>query len=115
MALPNNAAEDTGDEISIYLMNMEKYRQDDLNAFDDSIMEAKATMGSDCAEYRKLRVNASIDRQDKAKRFKIAVSDLQADFQMCKTELAKTKQELQMATLHLQAAAEKNVAATDKV
>ena len=115
MSLPRNATQDTNNEISIYLMNMQKYRQDDLNAFDDSIMEAKATMGSDCIKYHKLRVDASVDRQDKAKRLKIAVSDLQTDFQMCQTELAMTKQELQMARFQLQAAAEKNVAATDNV
>jgi len=77
MSMPRNstANEDTDDEISNFLMNMEKYRQDELNAFD--IMEANATMGSKCLKYRKLRVDASVDRQDKAKRFKFAVSDLQ--------------------------------------
>ena len=77
MSMPRNstANEDTDDEISNFLMNMEKYRQDELNAFD--IMEANATMGSKCLKYCKLRVDASVDRQDKAKRFKFAVSDLQ--------------------------------------
>jgi len=97
MSLACNGNEDTDDEISNYLINMEKFRQDDLDAFDESLMEAKATMGSDCIESRKLRADARADREDKTKRFKTAVSHLLTDYQRCQSELAEVKHELQLA------------------
>jgi len=101
MSLPCSVTEDMNDEISNYLMNMEKFRQDDLDAFDASIMEANATMGSDCIEYRKLRADTHADRHNKTLSFQKAVSHLQVHYQMCQAKLAEVKKELQLAKLPL--------------
>jgi len=92
------------DEISNYVMNMEKFRQDDLDAFDASIMEASATMGSDCIGHRKLRADARADRHNKTVSFQKAVSHLQVNYQLCQAELTQVKEELELAKLALQVA-----------
>jgi len=104
MSLPCSVTKEMQDEISNYMMNMEKFRQDDLDAFDASIMEASATMGSDCSEHRKLRADARADRHNKTASFKKAVSHLQVNYQLCQDELAQVKKELQLAKLVVQVA-----------
>jgi len=108
MSLPCSVDENTNDEITKYLTNMEKFRQDDLNAFDESIMEVKASMGSDCVEHRELRAKARADRHNKTISFQKAVSRLQMDYQMCQNELTVVRQELQLTKLQLQVAVPKD-------
>jgi len=115
MSLPCSVDENTNDEITKYLTNMEKFRQDDLDAFDESIMEAKASMGSDCVEHRELRAKARADRHNKTISFQKAVSRLQMDHQMCQNELTEVRQELQLAKLQLQMAVPKDVPTTTNV
>jgi len=115
MSLSRSVDENTNDEIIKYLTNMEKFRQDDLDAFDESIMEANATMGSDCVKHRELRAKARADRHNQTISFQKAVSRLQMDYQMCQNELAEVRQELQLAKLELEVAVPKDGPTTTDV
>lgn len=107
MSLACKSSEYAHDEISAYLVAMDKFRQEDLDAFDESIMEAKATTGSECIQSRKVRAEARIDRDNKTANFKLAVSQLQTDYAMCQAELVETKQKLFAAMSKLQAGSAK--------
>jgi len=95
--------------IADFLESMDQYRQDDLDVFDESHMDAGACIGSGLVKYRKLMAEQSTDRQNKTKRFKSAVSELQKDFQVSQAELAQSKRHLEEMTNELKMAVMKNV------
>ena len=94
--------------ITDFLESMDPYRQDDLDVFDESHMDVGACIGRVLVKYRKLMAEQSTDRQNKTKRFKSAVSELQKDFQVSQTELAKSKRRLEEMTDELKMAVMKN-------
>jgi len=51
--------------ITDFVESMDKYRQDDLDVFDESHMDAAACTGSGLVKYRKLMEEQGIDRQNK--------------------------------------------------
>ena len=96
--------------ITNFLENMDKNRHDNLDVFDESHMDAGACISSGFVKYRKLMEESSIDRQNKTKRFKVAVSELQEEFHQNQAELAKCKNVLVAMTHQLHMAQTKNVA-----
>ena len=91
--------------ISDFLENMDKYRQEDLDTFDESHADAGACIGPGLVKYRKLMEEQSIDRQDKTQRFKLAISEMQKEFQLNQAELLECKRALAKMTYDLQKAA----------
>jgi len=96
--------------INDFLESMDKYHQHDLDVFDESHMDAGACIGSGLIKYRKLMEESSIDRQNKTKGFKVAVEELQEEFQLNQAELAKCRNDLVEMTNQLHLALTKNVA-----
>jgi hypothetical protein len=91
--------------ISDFLEDMDQYCQEDLDIFDESHADTGACIGGGLVKYRKMMQEQSIDRHDKIQRFKLAISEMQKEFQLNQAELLECKSALVKMTYDMQKAA----------